>query len=60
MKSKDPWQEILGELQEAIAEFNSNLVRQGARHTLSSGVDALDAIVHGLAAGGEHGAQILR
>lgn len=51
MESQGTSQDILDELQAAVVEFNSRLVRETAQRALTEGVDAYDAIVNGLAAG---------
>jgi methylmalonyl-CoA mutase cobalamin-binding domain/chain len=51
MKSQERNQEILSELQDAVVQFDSDLVRQAARRALSARLDALDAITKGLAPG---------
>ncbi len=51
MKNPESRAQIMDALQDAVLEFNSNLVRETAQRALKQGVDALDAIVNGLAAG---------
>jgi trimethylamine corrinoid protein len=58
VKSQERSQEILGELQDAVVQFDSNLVRRAARRALSGRLDALDAIINGLAPGIERAGEL--
>jgi trimethylamine corrinoid protein len=58
VKSRETSQEILNELQEAVAEFDRKRVQRAARLALTGGVDTLDAIVNGLGAGVGHAIEL--
>jgi methylmalonyl-CoA mutase cobalamin-binding domain/chain len=51
MKNPDCHDQTMALLQDAVLEFDSNLVRDTALLALTRGVDSLDAIVNGLGAG---------
>ncbi len=58
MKNPESRAQIIEALQDAVLEFNSNLVHETAQRALKQGVDALDAIVNGLAAGMERAGEL--
>lgn len=58
MVSKERTKEILNGLQDAVVKYDEESVIKFSKMAVEEGVDALDAILHGLAAGMERVAQL--